>query len=58
MTQQLDYEANKAALIAELAQLGIKHTPEKIVRITKLPEGKIIFLEEGDDERGLQHNNI
>ncbi|MBW4603267.1 MAG: hypothetical protein KME29_27830 [Calothrix sp. FI2-JRJ7] len=55
MTTQPDYEANKAVLIAELAQLGIKHTPQKIVRITKLSEGKIIFLEEGDDERGLQH---
>ncbi|MBK1990803.1 hypothetical protein A0J48_025395 [Sphaerospermopsis aphanizomenoides BCCUSP55] len=37
----------KSALISELAQLGIKHTPDKIVRIAKQADGKIVFLEEG-----------
>lgn len=35
------------ALISELQQQGIKHTREKIIRIAKLPHGKIIFLEVG-----------
>ena len=26
---------------------GIKFTPENIVRIEKLPDGKIVFLEKG-----------
>ena len=39
--------AEKLILISELAQLGIKHTPEKIVKIAKQADGKIVFLEEG-----------
>jgi hypothetical protein len=46
----------KSALLAELAQLGdIKHNPAKIVRIAKQADGKIVFLEEGNTEAGLQH---
>ncbi|TAE58063.1 MAG: hypothetical protein EAZ76_16725 [Nostocales cyanobacterium] len=45
----------KSALLAELAQLGIKHNPEKIVKIAKKADGKIVFLEEGNTQAGLQH---
>lgn len=45
----------KATLIAELQQAGIKHTPEAILRIAKLIDGKIIFLERGNFASGLQH---
>ncbi len=55
MTQQPESELQKAALITELSQAGIKHTPEKIVWIAKLADGKIVFLEEGNTEAGLQH---
>ena len=58
MTQQPNYEAKKAALIAELSQTGIKHKPEKIVRIAKLADDKIVFLEEGKAGKrssGLAH---
>ncbi|MEH2416980.1 hypothetical protein [Nostoc sp.] len=51
--EEFNYE--KSALIAELVQLSIKHSPEKIVRIAKQTDGKIIFLEEGNAEAGLQH---
>jgi hypothetical protein len=47
--------AEKSALISELAQLGIKHTLEKIVKIAKQADGKIVFLEEGNSDAGLQH---
>ena len=50
--------AEKSALISELAQLGIKHTPEKIVKIAKQANGKIVFLEEGKSGKrgsGLLH---
>ena len=50
-----EVNAEKAALITELNQASIKHTPEKIVRIAKQPNGKIVFLEEGNTEAGLQH---
>jgi len=45
----------QAALFAALCQAGIKHSPEKVVRIAKQADGKIIFLEEGNTEAGLQH---
>ncbi|TAF12204.1 MAG: hypothetical protein EAZ77_00460 [Nostocales cyanobacterium] len=50
--------AEKSALLAELAQLGTKHTPEKIVKIAKQADGKIVFLEEGKPGKrgsGLLH---
>ena len=47
--------AEKLALLAELAQLNIKHTPEKIVKIAKQADGKIVFLEAGNSNAGLQH---
>ncbi|MCM0590018.1 MAG: hypothetical protein ACSI46_27265 [Gloeotrichia echinulata DVL01] len=49
---------DKAALLAALCQAGIKHSPEKVVRIAKQDDGKIIFLEEGKAGRrgsGLAH---
>ncbi|MCC5614348.1 hypothetical protein LC605_04495 [Nostoc sp. CHAB 5836] len=48
----------KAALFAALCQAGIKHSPEKVVRIAKQADGKIVFLEEGKAGRrgsGLSH---
>jgi hypothetical protein len=35
---------NKAALFAALCQAGIKHSPEKVVRIAKQADGKIVFV--------------
>ncbi|MFN6560505.1 MAG: hypothetical protein RMY28_011930 [Nostoc sp. ChiSLP01] len=49
---------DKAALLAALCQAGIKHNPEKIVRIAKQADGKIVFLEEGKATKrasGLAH---
>ena len=48
-------DEEKFTLIAELQQARIKHTPENIVRIAKNPDGKIVFLEEGNAKTGLQH---
>lgn len=48
----------KKLLIAELKKAAIKHTPENILRITKDPSGKIVFLETGkagDKGSGLLH---
>ncbi|MEH2007825.1 hypothetical protein [Nostoc sp.] len=44
-----------AALLAALLDAGVNHSPEKIVRIAKQTDGKIIFLEKGNAEAGLQH---
>ncbi|CBN57529.1 MULTISPECIES: hypothetical protein [Kamptonema] len=48
-------ESEKSALIAELQEAGIKHTPEHIIRIARQADGKIVFLETGDKQRGLEH---
>jgi hypothetical protein len=46
---------DKAALLAALLEAGIKHNPEKIVQIAQQADGKIVFLEEGNANAGLQH---
>ncbi|MDZ8086723.1 MAG: hypothetical protein RMY16_14375 [Nostoc sp. DedQUE12b] len=49
---------DKAALFAALCQAGINHSPEKVVRIAKQTDGKIVFLEQGKAGRrgsGLAH---
>jgi hypothetical protein len=38
-----------------LAQGGVKHTPENIVGIAKNANGKVVFLEKGTAQSGLQH---
>jgi hypothetical protein len=48
-------KADQIALIAELQQAGIKHTPENIIAIAKTPDGKIVFLETGNSTSGMQH---
>lgn len=47
--------SEREALTAELAKQSIKHNPEEIVRIARQPNGKIVFLEEGNPKAGLQH---
>ncbi len=47
--------SDTAELLAELQRLGIKHTPENLVRIARRRDGTIVFLETGDDRAGLQH---
>jgi len=42
-------------LLKELEQNGVKHSPDRIVRIGKSRDGKIVFLEAGDAESGLTH---
>jgi hypothetical protein len=41
--------------LGELAANGIKHTPENIVDIRRIPDGRLAFLETGDADRGLEH---
>ena len=43
------------ALIDEVIANGYKISPEKVVLITRDPTGKIVWLEEGNSSRGLQH---
>ena len=42
-------------MINELAQQGVKHTPENIVAIGKNASGKVVFLEKGTAQSGLQY---
>jgi hypothetical protein len=47
-----------ADLIAELRRQGVKHPPEASVRIERMPDGRIVFLEQGkggDKGSGLAH---
>lgn len=42
-------------LIAEVQRNGEKISPEKVVLITRAPNGKIVWLETGTPKSGLQH---
>jgi len=42
-------------LIAELQQKNIKHTPDEIIWIGRDAEGKVVWLETGDRDRGMTH---
>jgi len=48
-------EQTTRELLFELASNGIKHTPENIVRIARDEGGRVVFLEKGTAESGLQH---
>ena len=41
--------------LKELANQGIKYSSESIVRVEKMPDGKIVFLESGNAKAGLKH---
>jgi filamentous hemagglutinin len=43
------------ALINEVIANGEKISPDKVVMITKVPSGKIVWLETGNQSSGLQH---
>ena len=42
-------------LLKELAASGVKHDPAAIVNIFRDAEGRIVFLEKGNDAAGLRH---
>ncbi|MFO0843757.1 MAG: hypothetical protein U0797_15410 [Gemmataceae bacterium] len=42
-------------MLEELAQQGVKHTPEQVVAIARDAAGKVVFLEEGNARAGLRH---
>ncbi|MDR3259844.1 MAG: hypothetical protein LBT51_09590 [Fusobacteriaceae bacterium] len=39
----------------ELAKSGSKYSPKDVVMVTKTPEGKLLWLETGNDTSGLKH---
>lgn len=47
--------ASRAELLSELAEKGVKHTPENVLGIVKKADGKIVFIEKGNAKAGLQH---
>lgn len=55
ISEPLEPSEEKVALIDELRQARIKHNPEAILRIAKLIDGTIVFLEIGNSASGLQH---
>ncbi|MEO1763519.1 MAG: hypothetical protein AAFR83_16470 [Cyanobacteria bacterium J06629_18] len=45
----------REALLKELQDQGVKHTPENVVKIARSSDGKVIFLEKGNSQAGLKH---
>ncbi|MDI2111769.1 hypothetical protein [Commensalibacter nepenthis] len=50
-----EYENINQSYLDEMAANGVKFSPDKIVRVEKLEDGRIVFLEKGNDKSGLQH---
>ncbi len=42
-------------LMDELAQSGVKYAPEDVVTVTKTPDGRLMWLENGNGSSGLKH---
>ena len=43
------------ALIAELVSSGVKITPADVIKIERMPDGRVVFLEQGNEAAGLRH---
>lgn len=41
--------------LQELEKSGVKYTKENVVMITKTPDGKLMWLETGNQNSGLEH---
>jgi filamentous hemagglutinin len=48
-------EVEREELIAQLQASGVKHNLDDILGIARLSDGKIVFLEIGNDGAGWQH---
>ena len=46
---------NSAELLDELSKSGVKYNPDDVVAVTKTADGKLVWLENGNDNAGLQH---
>lgn len=49
------FSEDEEELIAELQANGVKFTRQNIVRVVRLSDGRIVFLEKGNQYSGLQH---
>ncbi len=50
-----DIEPMPADLMEELAQSGVKYTPEDVLMVTKNSDGDLLWLETGNEDAGLTH---
>ena len=41
--------------MVELASSGVKYNPDKVIAITKTADGKLVWLEQGNEKAGLVH---
>lgn len=41
--------------MAELANSGVKYNADKVVAVVKNSDGKLMWLEEGNEKSGLNH---
>jgi filamentous hemagglutinin len=48
-------EVERDELIGQLRARGVKHNPDDILGMARLSDGKIVFLEIGNDGAGWQH---
>jgi len=42
-------------LMNELANSGVKYNPNDVIMVTKTPDGKLVWLEKGNNKSGFMH---
>ena len=47
--------AGNADLLDELAKSGVKYNPDDVLAVTKTADGKLVWLENGNNSEGMQH---
>ncbi len=55
ITEVAAHVDDPAPLLRELAENGVKHTPEDVLRVARAPDGTVVFLEAGTQRSGLLH---
>ncbi|WP_205687128.1 hypothetical protein [Clostridium septicum] len=46
---------NSKEFLDELANSGVKYNADDLVAVTKTPDGKLVWLENGNSQAGLNH---
>jgi hypothetical protein len=47
--------AERRALVAELDASGVKYDPDQLLAVFRTADGRVVWLETGDEQRGLTH---
>ncbi|HZG14451.1 MAG TPA: polymorphic toxin-type HINT domain-containing protein, partial [Candidatus Bathyarchaeia archaeon] len=50
-----NFKWKSSELMDELSNSGVKYNPDDVLAVTKTPDGKLVWLENGNSKAGLEH---